>query len=221
MCVYIFLVLKGMYWWTCKGVSTNSWALASSFWKLQLLVITWLRPETWSSPHLLVPPVEAFPPGEGIGHINPQPGWVHKTLDIWIVANSVEGEKKPCIALFLNFPSMKPISASIQYDTCSHLLGCFCYILSQAPYICNILDMRPYIHLLLKLNISNALVNLNDHLVRSQFFHICPEKSKIKGQNIIWEAKTWTHSDIIVDNEGYFSWKYVGKESFQSIFFGL
>ena len=32
---------------------------------------------TWSTTyHLLTPWAEAFPPGEGIGHIDPQPGWV-------------------------------------------------------------------------------------------------------------------------------------------------
>ena len=50
--------------------------------------------------------------------------------------------------------------------------------------------MRPYIQLLLKLNISNALVNLNGHLVCFHFFHICPKKS-ISSQDIISGVLEW------------------------------
>ena len=41
-------------------------------------------------------------------------------------------------------------------------------------YGCKILHVKPYIQFLLKLNISNALVQLNCHLILFSFFRLCP-----------------------------------------------
>ena len=90
---------------TCKGVRRNSWALANSPSKLQLLVITWLRPELVAS---LLPVCSTLAGicARGRNWERRSTAWMHKTLDIWIVADTMrQGVKKiPQYHLFPNFP---------------------------------------------------------------------------------------------------------------------
>ena len=73
---------------TCNGVRRNSWALANSPSKLQLLVITWLRPELVAS-LLPVCSTRAGICARGMNWERRSKAWMHKTLDIWMAADTM------------------------------------------------------------------------------------------------------------------------------------